>query len=177
MIPRPAREDDAAAIGRVHVQAWRETYPGLVPDDHLAALDPVARAERWRRTIAAGPGVFVVEDEAGLFGFGNIGAGEHGDRLPFDGMIATLYVLARGQRRGAGHALMAAMARALRDDGRNGCALWVMRDNAPAVRFYERLGGVVVAQDSFTIGTATIAELAYGWRDLDALIARAEATR
>ena len=29
---RPARAADAAAIGRIHVETWRDTYAGMLPD-------------------------------------------------------------------------------------------------------------------------------------------------
>ncbi|HNI60392.1 MAG TPA: GNAT family N-acetyltransferase, partial [Pseudomonadota bacterium] len=32
---RPAGPDDAEAIARVHVETWRATYRGLVPDHYL----------------------------------------------------------------------------------------------------------------------------------------------
>ncbi len=35
---RRARPADAAAIGAVHVAAWRSAYPGILPDDYLARL-------------------------------------------------------------------------------------------------------------------------------------------
>ncbi len=28
---RPARSKDASAIAKVHIQAWQETYAGLIP--------------------------------------------------------------------------------------------------------------------------------------------------
>ena len=30
---RPARPGDAAAIAKVHVETWRATYAGIVPDE------------------------------------------------------------------------------------------------------------------------------------------------
>jgi hypothetical protein len=47
--------------------------------------------------------------------------------------------------------------------------VWVMRDNQPARRFYERLGGVYVRTQPTTIGPATLEEVSYGWRRLDAV--------
>ena len=35
---RRARPSDAAAIGAVHVAAWRTTYPGILPNDFLSRL-------------------------------------------------------------------------------------------------------------------------------------------
>src|SRR5205809_105170 len=35
---RPARVEDAAGIAKVHIDSWRTTYKGMVPDEHLAGL-------------------------------------------------------------------------------------------------------------------------------------------
>jgi hypothetical protein len=35
---RPARVNDAPALGRVHVDSWRAAYRGLVPDSSLQAF-------------------------------------------------------------------------------------------------------------------------------------------
>jgi hypothetical protein len=47
--------------------------------------------------------------------------------------------------------------------------IWVLRDNAPARHFYEKLGGRYVRAQSITIGSATLEEVSYGWPTLDAL--------
>src|SRR5918998_4172552 len=57
-VVREARPADAAGIARVHVDTWRTTYRGIVPDDHLDALSYEARERFWagalERTAAAG---------------------------------------------------------------------------------------------------------------------------
>jgi hypothetical protein len=38
---------DVSAIGSVHVEAWRETYVGIVPDHVLAGLSVDRRTAMW----------------------------------------------------------------------------------------------------------------------------------
>jgi len=45
--------------------------------------------------------------------------------------------------------------------------VWVLRDNAGARSFYERLGGVYVRMQPITIGSALLQEISYGWSALD----------
>jgi len=42
--------------------------------------------------------------------------------------------------------------------------LWVLRDNTPARKFYATLG-----EKPIEIGTQTLIEVAYGWKDLHRL--------
>ena len=44
--------------------------------------------------------------------------------------------------------------------------LWVLKDNHPARRFYELMGGEYVAQKTITIGGTDLIEMAYGWKDI-----------
>jgi ribosomal protein S18 acetylase RimI-like enzyme len=164
---RPAALDDAAAIARVHVASWRTTYHGMLPDDFLASLSEAQYAERWSRVVGEGSSrVYVVDEPEGIVGFASGGrerAGEGG----FAGELYAIYVLDGSQRRGHGRELVRAVAGALREMGLLDMIVWVLRDNAAARQFYERLGGVYVRSQPITIGTATLEEVSYGWQDLD----------
>jgi len=50
---RRATPADAAGIARVHVDAWRATYRGIVPDEHLDALSYEGRQGMWSRILEA----------------------------------------------------------------------------------------------------------------------------
>lgn len=68
---------------------------------------------------------------------------------------------------------MASVARYLLRAGITSGLLWVFEENRPARRFYESLGGAVLAHDGFELGGAWISEVAYGWKELGALLSRA----
>jgi ribosomal protein S18 acetylase RimI-like enzyme len=161
---RPATLHDAAAIAFVHVDSWRTTYRGLLPDDFLASLSEAHYAERWTRVIGEGSSrVYVVEERDGIVGFASGGrerAGESG----FAGELYAIYVLDSAQRRGHGRELVRAVAGALQAMELRDMIVWVLRDNTAARQFYERLGGVYVRAQPITIGTATLEEVSYGWR-------------
>ena len=166
---RRAQVDDAAAIARVHVDSWRTTYHDLLPAEFLASLTVAGYHERWQRVIGEGSSrVYVVEETGDVVGFASCGrerAGETG----FNGELYAIYVLDSAQRRGHGRELVRAAVGGLREMGLKDMIIWVLRDNTPARRFYERLGGVYVRQQPITIGPATLEEISYGWRTLDAV--------
>lgn len=166
---RPARPDDATGMGRAHVQAWRESYPGIVPAERLAALDAVERAGIWAAAIAAGRHVTVVEDAAGIAGFSLCGE-QREPELGCDGEFWAIYLLRRAQGQGLGWALMAGMARALLDEGKRSASLWIMTANAPALGFYEHLGGRMLTRRTVDDRGWDMDETAYGWDRLDVLL-------
>jgi ribosomal protein S18 acetylase RimI-like enzyme len=165
---RRAELADARAIARVHVETWRTTYRGLLTDDFLASLDEAGYAERWRRVLVDSRNnrVYVAENAQGVIGFASGGrerAGEGGYR----GELYAIYVLQEAQGDGHGRRLVQAVLGGLRELGLPDMIVWVLRENAPARRFYERLGGVYVREQPITIGPTTLQEVSYGWKRLE----------
>src|SRR5262245_40032839 len=137
---RPARLSDADAIGVLHVQVWRETYAGLMPDALLESLSPVQRAEMWRGGIArGGRGLYVCEESQSVVGFGLCGP-QRTKTLPnYSGEVYAINILRRSQGRGLGRELMRAMVQDLASRGLTPMTLLVLATNIPARQFYQRL--------------------------------------
>jgi ribosomal protein S18 acetylase RimI-like enzyme len=178
---RVARAADAPAIAAVHVDAWRETYAGLVPAHVLSGLSLDRRTEVWGRIISKpeafnSSAVFVTEREGAVVGFGCCGLqrAEILNAQGYDGEISSIYLLRSVQRCGFGLALMSAMGQELQRRHLQAASLWVLRENQKACRFYEKLGGDIVGdkKDIREDGVVFV-EVAYGWRDLGALVQRA----
>jgi ribosomal protein S18 acetylase RimI-like enzyme len=170
---RAATVRDADDIAIVHVTAWRETYPGIVPQSILEALSTVARAERWRSILSgqsAGEASFVACDRVGMVvGFASSGPQRYAAPA-YDGEFYGIYVLRRAQGCGLGRSLMQAMAQSLRDDGRKSANVWVAARNIPARQFYAALGGRFAAVSSDVLGGVVVDAVAYGWDDLQPLL-------
>ncbi|HEV2033627.1 MAG TPA: GNAT family N-acetyltransferase [Candidatus Dormibacteraeota bacterium] len=164
---RPATIKDAAAIARVHVESWRTTYRGMLPEEFLASLSELGYAERWERVIRDGASlVHVVEDAGELVGFAS-GGRERAGETAYTGELYAIYLLESAQRRGQGRELLRAIVDGLRRMKLRDMIIWVLRDNRPARLFYERLGGVYVRSQPITIGPATLEEVSYGWPRLE----------
>lgn len=173
---REARSSDAAVLGELHVASWRETYAGLLPARMLDELSVGFRSAMWSAVLHdpaahGGTAVFVAERERGIVGFGAC-AGQRDEVLKqrgFDGEIGALYVLRAFQRAGIGGSLVRLMARRLLDQGRTAAALWVLRANAPAREFYEKLGGVPAGERMDERSGEGLSEVAYCWSELSHL--------
>jgi L-amino acid N-acyltransferase YncA len=166
---RQANPEDAPRIAWVHLESWKTTYPGIIPQAYIDGLKVENGIRNWqeRLTEAEGPVVFVAEDEAGIFGFAAGGKIVHPVN-GFDGELGAIYLLATHQQRGAGASLTRRIAGALVERGFRSMAVWVLKEN-PSRRFYERMGGELVAEQGIEIGGVTLPEVAYGWRDVRTL--------
>jgi ribosomal protein S18 acetylase RimI-like enzyme len=186
---RRARPGDAAAIGAVHVAAWRSAYAGILPDAYLARMSVSRQAMHYDSTIRAGVGVHVATAsglDLGVSGrgprvVGFVSGGPAREHAPYrhasmgglgEGEIETLYVLDDWRERGLGRRLMRAAASHLATAGCRSAFLWVLRDN-PSRWFYSRLGGKPVAEATITVGGAPVVQTAYSWSPIERL---AEAT-
>src|SRR5688500_8442383 len=137
---RPATQADIPAIARVHVDSWRSTYRGIVPDEYLDSLTYANRERMWRQVLgefAERHVAHVAEDaDTGVVGFA---LGATADEPGFDGEMLAIYLLSDHQGVGVGRRLMATVAKDLAARGMGSLIVWVLAEN-PARRFYEALG-------------------------------------
>jgi ribosomal protein S18 acetylase RimI-like enzyme len=166
---RRATPEDAKALARVHVQAWREAYAGQIPEAVLSCLDVASRATMWRAAMAGTARVQLAVLNGEIVGFG-ASRPQPDPSLPFAGEISALYVLRRVQRLGVGRMLMAAMARDLLEQNLGSASLWVLETNAGARQFYQALGGREVTRREQQCDGFSAVGVTCGWDDLTALL-------
>ena len=166
---RQAVDSDARGIAHVHVDSWRSTYAGILPAEHLAALDYDRREANWQRILAdRRQNVFVAEDrDARIVGFSS-GGPERSDDPAYPAELYAIYLLESWQGLRLGRRLVAALADWFISRGRRSMLLWVLEEN-PSRGFYEALGGVQIKRETVTIGGTELVEIAYGWPDISPL--------
>ena len=165
---RPARVEDAPGIARVHVDSWRTSYRGLVPDVVLDTLSYEKRETMWRTGLSNPERKnyeYVAVDEQGrIVGFVSGGPLRDGDPS-YESELYAIYLLQEVQGQGIGRRLMLTFVEHLLQSGVTSMLLWVFADN-PARKFYEAMGGQLIQSQPMEIGGATLIEVAYGWKDL-----------
>lgn len=171
-IVRPARLADAETIARVEVETWRTTYAGMLPDRVLLGMSERRQTASWAGFLRHRPDDVRISQtvKGSVTGFGNCGA-QRDSAIDFAGEIYTLYVLPDAQGNGAGRSLLLALFSRLVAMGYGSALVWVVRAN-PARYFYERLGGKQVMYRPIPVGGQPIEAVAYGWRDLAAVLGR-----
>ena len=163
---RPAVAADARAIAEVQVATWRTTYRGMLPDDLLDNLSVDEREPRWLELLATAGEVMLVacDAEGTVVGFAAGGA-ERTGQLGCDGELRAIYLVESVQRQGLGTLLVRRLVQELRSRGFTSMALWVLTEN-PFRKFYDALGGKVIAEREHERGGQMTQEVAYGWSDL-----------
>ena len=127
-------EEEINGKAYVHYQSWQETYAGLVDEAYLNKLTlETCReiAHRWPDNI------LVAKAGENVIGF--VAYGAYRDQtLPQCGEIYAIYVLREYHGKQVGYALMNAAFERLSDHAQ--IAVWVLKGNERAIRFYERYG-------------------------------------
>lgn len=166
---RVARLEDASTITHVHIESWRTTYKGIVPDDFLAALSYEQRTKTWKQRLrTSDPHIFMyvaVDEQEQVVGFVNGGKPQQADESEYSGELYAIYLLKEYQELGLGRMLVQKLAESMRHAGMDTMFLWVVKDN-PACYFYESLGGQLIRVQPITIGGVALEEVAYGWKDI-----------
>ncbi|MFE0631485.1 GNAT family N-acetyltransferase [Streptomyces sp. NPDC058864] len=140
---RVMTRDDIDAVAAIRVRGWQKAYAGIVPQAYLDAMDVGADAERRKEWFDAGGSRvdnLVAADDGEVTGWAALGPyrGEPDDAEV--GELYAIYVRPDRTGRGAGRALMDAVRARATERGFRSLRLWVLADNARALRFYERSG-------------------------------------
>ena len=144
-VKRMETEEEIRGKAYVHWRCWHEAYPGIVSRDYLDRFTP-EKAERM--AFSWTEGLIVAKDGERVVGF--VGYGDRGPEDPDTGEIFALYVLSEYHGTGVGKRLMDAGLKQLEHYPRK--CLWVLKDNARAIRFYEKCGFRPDGQETFNSG-------------------------
>ena len=170
VIVREATLEDVPGIARVHVDSWRTTYKGIVPQRILDELKYEEREELWRRALSPNNASFVYVAEGAdgqIVGFASGGPARQ-DAPNHESELYAIYLLQEHQGRGIGRQLFNEVVRTLVDRGVRSVAIWVLADN-PACGFYEAMGGRKVYERQEEVEGMVLDEIGYGWDDISTL--------
>lgn len=159
---RGARADDAEAIAAVHDAAWRDAYRGIIPGRELERMLARRGPRWWRRAIAHGTRLTVLDFDETVSGYTSYGRNRV-PTLPFGGEIFELYLAPEFQGIGFGRRLFDAARRDLANHGLRSTLVWALADNDRALGFYERLGGRIVREAQERFGPESRGRIAFGF--------------
>jgi ribosomal protein S18 acetylase RimI-like enzyme len=148
---------DAAALGRLHAEAWQVAYADQMPAELLSRFTVERRTAMWERVIAStrgeGERIAVAEVAGAAVGFAWTGPCRDEGGPEGAGELNAINVAPGSWRGGVGSALLEAAHEALAANGFALAVLWVLPANDRARGFYERHGwfadGVTRDDESF----------------------------
>lgn len=166
---RHATQADIPDIARIHIQSWKETYPGIMPQARLDALNIDASMRNWQGALERNDVflVAVVDGEIRAFAAGGANRAsegcETGRANSCSGELAAMYSIQKYHGRGMGRALFEAYCATLKSMGHETMVAWVAAKN-PACGFYERMGGELLDKRDLMVMGTPVPIVAYGYR-------------
>lgn len=167
---RKANIEDAQGIGKVHVDSWRTTYKGILPDDFLNNLSYEQRTELWKKNISDSTNyVLVAENEQNIIiGFAT-GGTRKTNSVPNSTDLTSIYLLEEYHGKGIGKQLLKEIFTYFNQKGYEKVFVEVLAENKTR-DFYEYYGAQYVNSIKIKIGGKIVEELIYVWNDIDKLI-------
>ncbi|MBP5462593.1 MAG: GNAT family N-acetyltransferase [Lachnospiraceae bacterium] len=127
-------DDEIRGKAYVHWKAWQEAYAGIINPAYLEKLT-IEKCEsvafQWRENNV------IALDGGRVIGFACYGQCRDED-LDNAGEVSAIYILSEYYGQGVGYHLMQMALAELA--GYDRVAVWDLKDNARAIRFYERCG-------------------------------------
>ena len=139
----PAEAGDAAAIGTLRQRIWGTTYRGIYPDAVIDDFDYDWHRQRdLKKILDPSYTVYLIrcgEEDIGYFTFQDTGAGV---------WLRSVYVLREYQHKGIGKQAFSILTDYCREKGIRRFTCGCSPHNENAMRFYRRMGGVVIRTDT-----------------------------
>ena len=166
---REATDADMPAVGRLHIDSWRTTYAGLLPQGFLDRLTYAEREHRWRNWLRDDDGrrlLLVAVDGGEVVGF--VAGWPEPEGEPHIVEVAALHVARSQHGRGLGKRLLARVAARSEQRGFTALSLEMLQGN-PTGGFYDHLGGRVTDRYTSVLDGEAVADLRYRWDDITTL--------
>ncbi|MEA3318440.1 MAG: GNAT family N-acetyltransferase [Bacillota bacterium] len=170
MIIRRAKVDDAPGIANVHVDCWKTTYKGIIPNDFVNNLSYEKRTELWKKNIEkAHIYVVVAENNQGqIIGFADAWKRET-NVVENSSDLTSIYLLEEYQGKGIGKKLLKELFLRFKQLGYEKIYVEVLEENKTRY-FYEYYGARLIQKVRIKIGGKVLNELIYEWDNVDDVI-------
>lgn len=162
-----ARYEDYPDLARVHVDVWRSTYTGIVPDEFLQKLSYEQREKMWCSVLKsprAREHIYVARIDGKVVGF-TWGGPLRDSKDSTAGELFAIYLRQQYQGQGIGFSLFKKTVETLLCDGFHSMLLWALEDN-PTCKFYRSVGGVPCGDKIEEIGGKPLKEISFYWSSL-----------
>jgi ribosomal protein S18 acetylase RimI-like enzyme len=166
IILREATVADCPAVAKVHVQSWKGSFAGIMPQTFLDNMSVEKRAKAFEHRFPdSSYKMYVAEVPGeGIVGFADFG--EARELIAgYEGELYAIYLLPEFQRKGIGERLFNEGVKFLVRNGKSSMYLLAL-DVSPYRSFYEKMGGRVIGRKQIEIEVRMYDELVYGWDNL-----------
>jgi len=176
---RKANISDLSGIVKVKVDTWKTAYQGIISENYLKNLSYEDKEENWKQKLenpTHGASIYVAEtDQNEIVGFALATLEKYNPIVAllqaerYKGELCAIYILEEFQHKEIGTELVKLVVKYFISNNVNSMIVWILKEN-PSCRFYEKLGGKYIGEQSIEIGGKQYVEIAYGWENIEEIL-------
>ncbi len=161
--------EDAPDIAKIHVDCWKSTYAGIVPDEKLNGLSYEKSGLKWKEYFEGikhpSGGIIMALLKGVPVGFcaGGIIRKTSKRTSGYEGEIKAIYILKEYQRVGIGKKLIKKYGEIFQKNKIFSYIIWVLKEN-DSRHFYKKMGGKLITTKTYEIGGKKLKGLCYGFK-------------
>lgn len=163
IIIRNATVEDIEEVASLHVNSWHETYAGIISQNYLDNMknNLPKRIERMKNEFNLRTMIVAVLNNE-IVGFSEfVFSNEFAKDLDIDCELCGLYIKNGYKKLGLGSKIFEYVTNLFKENNKTKMGLWCVKENKPAISFYEKKGGVFTKEKTFTIDNQEYSEVAY----------------
>lgn len=144
---RKAIKEDSYNIAKLIVSSWQTAYKGLIDDNYLNNLSVSDRITGWENNILnqnENNHIYVYEKDTKILGVIRFGTPTD-ESTNYNSEIHVLYVEPSLKRTGIGTKLFNFARNYFLEKNTTNMIIWCLKNNIPSIKFYEKMGGTIVA--------------------------------
>lgn len=158
---RKAIKSDSYSVAKLILSGWQTAYKGLIDDEFLNNMSVDFMAEKWADNIETqnlDNNIYVYEENKQILGIIRFGKPDDASST-YNSEIHVLYVEPSLKRKGIGTKLFQFATDHFINNKTTNMIVWCLKGNAPSIKFYEKMGGKIVATRKAVINNIELEEV------------------
>lgn len=163
LIIRNAIVDDIEEVARLHVNSWYETYKGIISQNYLENMknNINKRIERMKNEFNLRT-MIIAELNGEIVGFSEfVFSNKFSIDLDIDCELCGLYIKNGYKNLGLGTKIFDYVINLFKEQNKKKMGLWCVKENIQAISFYQKKGGILTKEKTFTIENQEYSEVAF----------------
>ena len=158
---RQANKLDSYNIAKLIIAGWQTAYKGLIDDNFLNNMSVEIMTKNWEINIESQNevnNIYVYEESNKILGIIRFGKPDDSSSN-YNAEIHVLYVEPSLKRNGIGSRLFAFAKSYFVNKNTTDMIIWCLQTNLPSIKFYEKMGGKIVATRKAVINNIELMEV------------------
>lgn len=158
---RQSNKLDSYNIAKLIIAGWQTAYKGLIDDNFLNNMSVDIMTKNWEINIenqSEANNIYVYEENNKILGIIRFGKPDDSSSN-YNAEIHVLYVEPSLKRNGIGSKLFAFAKSYFVNKNTTDMIIWCLQTNLPSIKFYEKMGGKIVATRKAVINNIELMEV------------------